>query len=770
MPISTVCWKYLIKVSTVLCPVLAYFRASFFYKTKIQTIVVRISNYNLLHPNVVSINRDLSDMNKLLLCVTVLAGAILAGCGGGNHSEDASSKAGQASAQESSAAMAVAASSMGLSNSQALSDLSERLADGAQLNAAELVSARRSSSVAVVRKGVTTGEQVTVHRFWNSARGTHFYTASEAERASVVANLPSFTYEGQAFHAFGSQVMGLSPVHRFLNTISGTHFYTISANEKAYIEANIPELRYEGVAYLTSTVPMSGFVPTYRFFNSVQATHFYTRDDRERDSLIAANAGYIYEGVAYYVLPSADVSAPVLADLFPAAGESVPTTQVHVRGKVSDNVAVKSVALVMGNTSVPATIVAGAFSAMLPLQPGLNSYTIVTEDHSGNRKEVPASAYLGARVAGGGSHSGAIRNGMLYTVGRNNTGQLGFGNTSTYSQGESSHPTSMRQITHGGATPVSLMFNQNFSLMLDSSGLIWSWGTNASGQLGVGTCSAVLDTANRLVPTQVTGLASVVTIAAGYDHSLALKRDGTVWAFGQNTLGQLGDGTTVNKDCPAQVQGLPTDARVIQIAAGAASSYALDDRGRVWAWGRNQYGNLGQGTVSGSSTAQTFPVLVPLMAPVVMLANGRDHVLALTDTGAVLGWGLNASNQLTSEWASPVSTPAQLPALPAASSLRVWANGNSSWVMKEVGVPYRWGQRLGNANTDFPTANLAAPERVSSTLTGVIDVGPGASHWLVLTASGDFSSLGWSFEGSLGAGPSTINTWAYVEPIAVMFP
>lgn len=708
-------------------------------------------------------------MNTRFLYLAVLAGAILAGCGGGNNSEEASSKASLVSAKESSPATVVAPGTP-VASSQALADLSERLADGAQLNATELASARKSSSVATVRKAGTTGEQVTVHRFWNSAMGTHFYTASEAERASVVANLPTFMYEGQAFHAFDSQVMGLSPVHRFLNTLSGTHFYTISADEKAHIEANIPELRYEGVAYMTSTAPATGFVPTYRFFNPAKATHFYTRDESERASLIAANAGYTYEGVAYYVLPSADVSAPVLADLFPAAGESVPTTQAHVSGKVSDNVAVKSVALVMGNTSVPATVVAGAFSAKLPLQPGLNSYTIVTEDHSGNRQEVSASAYLGARVAGGGSHSGAIRNGLLYTVGRNNAGQLGFGNTSTYSQGESTHPTLMRQITHSGAAPVSLMFNQNFSLMLDSSGSIWSWGTNASGQLGVGTCSAVLDTANRLVPTQVTGLSSVVTIAAGYDHSLALKSDGTVWAFGQNTLGQLGDGTTAHKDCPVQVLGLPTEARVIQIAAGAASSYALDDRGRVWAWGRNQYGNLGQGTTSTSTAVQASPLLVPLSAFVVMLANGRDHVLALTDTGAVIGWGLNASNQLTSEWASPVSTPAQLPSLPAASSLRVWANGNSSWVMKEVGVPYRWGQRLGNANTDFPTANLVAPERVSSTLTGVLDVGPGASHWLVLKTSGDFSSLGWSFEASLGAGPSTINTWAYVEPIAVMFP
>lgn len=706
-------------------------------------------------------------MSLKVVLSAALASVVLASCGGGSSPNDATSKEVQTSHGSGSAAEGTASSA---SDGQTVASLSERLAVAGQLNLTEMAAAQKAATGTARKALSSTGTQKAVYRFWNPAQGSHFYTADTAERDAVIAHLPTYVFEGTAFHAHSAQVMGLSPVHRFFNTVSGTHFYTMGAAEKAYIEANIPELIPEGIVYYAAPTATPGFVPAYRFYNPVNATHFYTRSESERDQLIAAGASHIYEGTAYHVLPSADTSAPVLSEVFPAAGESVPTTQAHVSGKVGDNLAVKSVTLRIDGQTVPATVTAGAFTAKLPLKAGLNSYTIVAEDHAGNRLESPATAYLGSRVAGGGSHSGAIRNGLLYTVGRNNAGQLGFGDTSTLSQGEAIHPTSMRQIPHAAGAPVSLVFNQNFSLMLDDAGTVWSWGTNASGQLGVGACGPTPDTANRLIPTQVTALSSVITIAAGYDHSLALKGDGTVWAFGENGLGQVGDGSTTDKDCPVQVQGLPADAQVIQVAAGAATSYALDDQGRVWAWGRNQYGNLGLGTVSTSTTAQTSPVLVPLNAPVVMLANGRDHVLALTESGAVIGWGLNASAQLTSDWASPVVTPAALPSLPAGSSRRVWANGNTSWVMKEVGVPYRWGQRLGNSGTDFPTANLPSPQLVSGTLTGVLDVGAGASHWVVLKSTGDIASLGWSFEASLGGGPSTINTWAYVEPISVVFP
>ncbi|HEY9096776.1 MAG TPA: hypothetical protein VIN35_13605, partial [Hydrogenophaga sp.] len=531
--------------------------------------------------------------------LSLLATAVLAACGGGTTS-DTDGAAGQTSALTEETA-SITATTLPTAetttqiplDSVAAQDLRARMRSAAEINGSELDGLAKLAGSGKTSASVGTGatSERAVYRFWRPKQGTHFYTASSTERDQIIAGLPDFRLEGVAFVAHTNSAMGLLPVYRFLNTVSGSHFYTASESEKRFVQTHIPELRLEGVAYYAATQASNGFVPTFRFFNATKLTHFYTRSEEERDQLIAAGGGYSYEGVAYYVLPSRDTSAPVLAEVFPAAGESVPTTVAYVSGKVGDNVAVKSLSLKIGATEVPATLQAGAFSASLPLVAGLNSYTIVAEDYAGNRLESPATVYLGSRAAGGGSHSGAIRNGLLYTVGRNNTGQLGFGNTSVLADGEAAHPTLMRQIGHGAQTPVSLAFNQNFSLMLDSLGTVWSWGSNASGQLGLGTCGETMVTDDQLVPAHVTGLSSVQTIAAGYDHSLALKADGTVWAFGKNNVGQLGDGSTTDRDCAVQVRGLPTDAAVIQVAAGSQGSYALDAKGRVWAWGRNQYGN-----------------------------------------------------------------------------------------------------------------------------------------------------------------------------------
>ncbi|HEY0096920.1 MAG TPA: hypothetical protein VGB96_21510, partial [Archangium sp.] len=119
------------------------------------------------------------------------------------------------------------------------------------------------------------------------------------------------------------------------------------------------------------------------------------------------------------------------------------------------------------------------------------------------------------------------------------------------------------------------------SLKLNLDGTVWAWGYNASGQLGNGT------TTQSTTPVRVLGLGNVQSIAAGDHHSLALKKDGTVWTWGNNSHGQLGDGTTTNRTTPVQVAGL---SGVMNVTAGWFSSLALKQDGTVWAWGDNSYG------------------------------------------------------------------------------------------------------------------------------------------------------------------------------------
>jgi alpha-tubulin suppressor-like RCC1 family protein len=130
-----------------------------------------------------------------------------------------------------------------------------------------------------------------------------------------------------------------------------------------------------------------------------------------------------------------------------------------------------------------------------------------------------------------------------------------------------------------------------------------AWGDNLSGQLGNGNNNS------SNIPVAVSGLTSGVSaIAAGGDHSIALKSDGTVWAWGDNQLGQLGNGNNIASNTPVQVSGL-TD--VTAIAAGDNHSLALKDDGTVWAWGDNQFGQLGDGTNSTRNIPVQSTGLVP---------------------------------------------------------------------------------------------------------------------------------------------------------------
>ncbi|MCX6292202.1 MAG: T9SS type A sorting domain-containing protein, partial [Bacteroidetes bacterium] len=171
------------------------------------------------------------------------------------------------------------------------------------------------------------------------------------------------------------------------------------------------------------------------------------------------------------------------------------------------------------------------------------------------------------------------------------------------------------------------------SLALKNDGTIWAWGLNNSGQLGDGT------TIERHCPVQVTGLTDVIAIACGGYFSLALKNDGTVWAWGVGGL--LGDGTTIQRHTPVQASGL-TD--IVSVTCGEFHSLALKNDGTVWAWGGNGNGQLGDGT----TTDQHSPVQPGISGIVTALSSGSsaEHTVVLKDDGTAWAWGWNSSGQL----------------------------------------------------------------------------------------------------------------------------
>jgi alpha-tubulin suppressor-like RCC1 family protein len=199
-------------------------------------------------------------------------------------------------------------------------------------------------------------------------------------------------------------------------------------------------------------------------------------------------------------------------------------------------------------------------------------------------------------------------------------------------QDEQDEQESALMTTVGTVTAIAA--GRGHSVALKDDGTVYTWGRNDYGQVGDGT------TTNRFTPYQVTEIGDAVAIAAGKDFTLVLKRDSTVWGWGRNDDGQLGDGTTTNHSTPAQVMGGQTG--VIAIYAGQYHSFARKSDGTVWGWGYNKFGQLGDGT----TTNQLTPVQLTGLADMVAFAGGIGHTLALKNDGTVWSWGLNNYGQL----------------------------------------------------------------------------------------------------------------------------
>jgi hypothetical protein len=237
-----------------------------------------------------------------------------------------------------------------------------------------------------------------------------------------------------------------------------------------------------------------------------------------------------------------------------------------------------------------------------------------------------------------------------------------------------------------------------------------------SGQLGDGT------TKQSHVPIQVKGLFSIAAIDAGHFFSLALKDDGTVWAWGYNNPGQLGDGTTKDSSIPVQVKGL---TGVTAIAAGGAHSLALKDDGTVWAWGYNLMGQLGDGTTKDSS----IPVQVKGLTGVTAIAAGGGYSLALKDNGTVWAWGYNFDGQLGDGTTRDRIIPGPVGGL---GNVRAIAAGDShSLVLKDNGTVWAWGDNFAGKLGDSTTNDSRSPVQVTG-LTSVVAIDAGGGHALAV--------------------------------------
>lgn len=316
---------------------------------------------------------------------------------------------------------------------------------------------------------------------------------------------------------------------------------------------------------------------------------------------------------------------------------------------------------------------------------------------------------------------------------------------------------------------VHLATGRHHQVMLRSDGTVWTVGANGNGQLGTGQVivrsdgSKVVEPATSEVAVQVQGLptdASVVSVAAGSYHNLVLLSDGRVYGWGRGTYGILGSATTASiQITPVQVQ-FPANmsSSVVALSAGENQSLALLADGTVYAWGWANSGDLGNGTTSGVFSTPV-KVLLPTTSPVVAIASGQDHNLAVLMDGTVYAWGSNTAGKLglDPQTTSFKSTPVQVAGISSATevatgnfhSLALLADGTvSSWGDNTYG---QLGDGLVNQYGSPATPRRFTPGPVVN-LTGVTRIGAGFTHSLAVDSNGTAWIWGDSDSGQGGTG------------------
>ncbi|OGA48443.1 MAG: hypothetical protein A3G25_17075 [Betaproteobacteria bacterium RIFCSPLOWO2_12_FULL_63_13] len=395
-------------------------------------------------------------------------------------------------------------------------------------------------------------------------------------------------------------------------------------------------------------------------------------------------------------------------------------------------------------------------------------------------------------VSAGAGHSVALlSDGTLKAWGYNGFGQLGDG-----SKVNRRTPVSTQELG-GEVTAVAAAAGNTVVLRADRT--VWGWGSDGDGQLGAAPVSSytvpgsvpgltgvkaiaagrshvvglksdgnvwgagvhykavqgISDATDASVSVagRVPGLSDVTAIAAGDSHTVALKSDGSVWAWGWNGYGQLGDGTTNDGVDPVQVSGLPT---IAMIAAGWYHNVAVGTDGSVWAWGDNSKGQLGvistqicSNTLRFTGCAKT-PRRVATLPPgaVTALAAGADHTLALSG-GKVWAWGNNSAGQLGNGTTSSSSIPQAVSGLSDVTAIT--AQNRYSLALTDDGTVWAWGANYAGQLATGTTQNSAVPVQVQH-LSDVISITAGDGHAMAVRHDGTVWGWGWNATGNLGDG------------------
>jgi uncharacterized repeat protein (TIGR02543 family) len=394
-------------------------------------------------------------------------------------------------------------------------------------------------------------------------------------------------------------------------------------------------------------------------------------------------------------------------------------------------------------------------------------YAIVTDDYD-PLQDIPLD--LGEtiiQVSFGSDHSSAITSeGRIFTWGYNIYGQLGDG-----TQAFKSTPT---DITHqfsltAGEKIIQVTLGIAHSSAITSEGRLFTWGWNNFGQLGDGT------TANRTTPTDITHQFNlnigekIIQASLGHGHSAVITSESRIFIWGWNNNGQLGDGTSSNRLKPTNITHrfyLPAGETIIQVSLNMNHSSAITSEGRIFTWGHNIFGQLGDGTTSNRTkpTDITHQFNLNIGETIIQVSLGWYHTSAITSEGRIFTWGNPASGQLGSNPIGDNRIPNDITSSFGLSAgetiIQVEFGGNHSSVITSEGRVFTWGSNNYGQLGDGTTSNRTIPTDITDQFDlmdgeTIIQVEFGGSHSSVITSEDRIFTWGLNNYGQLGDGTTS---------------
>lgn len=336
------------------------------------------------------------------------------------------------------------------------------------------------------------------------------------------------------------------------------------------------------------------------------------------------------------------------------------------------------------------------------------------------------------KITAGESHTCVIMTaGAVKCWGRNNFGQLGDGTTT-----DRSEPVEVSGLSSGA---IEITAGESHTCALTEAGGVKCWGLNSSGQLGDGTKT------EKNVPTNVSELTSgAVSISAGGEHTCSLMDDGGVkcWGISYN-------GTITKKTTPEAVPGITGDAA--EISAGYDYTCALMTSGGVKCWGRNYIGQLGDGTIDDRSDPD---YVSGLDSGVKAISSGFNHACALMAAGDVKCWGRNNFGQLGDGTNTDRLQPIIVSGL-ASDLTAISAGSVHTCALTSSGKIICWGRNYSGQLGDGTTTDRYEPVDVSELSNGGQEIWSGGLHTCALTSSDELKCWGRNYYGQLGDGTTT---------------